>query len=185
MKNLEYYIIEDLISENQLKYFSKLFYTDSMIENNSENSSLLKWVDYGGKNLRRAILPQNKNNWDQKNLFANMVEYTKEFISKNYVLKNNNLQLKKYFIHVMFEDRDIVSHIDDRNPQDEHYSAIFILNDNYKGGDFFFSKLNKKIKLKAGSLIIFKGDAKREHGVEKITEGFRISIPIFFKDEVK
>lgn len=174
--NKDYFIIENLISSEKLKYFTKLLYEDSLKEN-----SLLKWINYGGENLKRTILPQKTAQWDIDDDLIKIVNFSKNFIINEYNLKKENLKLKKYFIHVMLENREIATHIDDRNPKDQHYSAIFILNNNYKGGEFFFSKLNKQIELKQGSLLIFKGDAKREHKVNKITKGYRVSIPIFFK----
>lgn len=183
--NKDYFILEDLMTPEKLKYFTKLFYNDSQKEVKEENSSIFKWINYGGENLKKTILPQNESQWDKENDLIKIVNFARDFIIKNYKIQDKNLKLKKYFIHIMLEEREIATHVDDRNPNDEHYSAIFIINNNYEGGEFFFSKLNKEIKLKAGSLLVFKGDAKREHKVKKIKKGYRVSIPIFFKNGVE
>jgi len=52
-------------------------------------------------------------------------------------------------------------------------SVVGQLNDNFEGGEFMV--LDKKIKMKAGDLLIFPSNFIFEHHVKKITKGTRLS----------
>jgi predicted 2-oxoglutarate/Fe(II)-dependent dioxygenase YbiX len=67
-----------------------------------------------------------------------------------------------------------------------NYSAITYLNDNYKGGEIYFTEFdNFKPKLSPGTLIIFPGTLKYTHGVTEIQEGERFTIASFFTFDKK
>lgn len=53
-------------------------------------------------------------------------------------------------------------------------SILGSLNDDYKGGDLIFWQ-NKKIKLKAGSIMIFPSNFMYPHKVVEVTKGTRYS----------
>lgn len=63
------------------------------------------------------------------------------------------------------------------------YSAIVYLNDNYKGGKTFIRLTDNEDyvqKPKTGSLIMFTGDKRCEHGVTKVIKGKRGTIAMWF-----
>lgn len=66
------------------------------------------------------------------------------------------------------------------------YVAILYLNDNYGGGDLYFTAPDDlftaelTISPKAGSLIIFPGGIENVHGVTEITEGTRYTMVSFW-----
>jgi predicted 2-oxoglutarate/Fe(II)-dependent dioxygenase YbiX len=65
---------------------------------------------------------------------------------------------------------------------EEHYSAILMLNSDYEGGELYFVHHGVEVKLEAGDLIMFRGNAENLHGVREITKGKRINVIIFFRN---
>lgn len=62
-----------------------------------------------------------------------------------------------------------------------NYSAITYLNDNYKGGEIYFTEFdNFKPKLEPGTLVIFPTTLKYTHGVTEVEQGERYTIASFF-----
>jgi hypothetical protein len=73
------------------------------------------------------------------------------------------------------------SHIDDFAVFDYNIAAIIYLNNDYAGGEIYFSDYNYKIQPKAGSVIIFPGNKYYSHEVLEITSGERYTSPVWFK----
>lgn len=125
--------------------------------------------------------------WDPDGVFQKIVSFAKSFFLNNYPIEES-FDLKRMFVHVMKTGAEINHHIDDGDiyedkPEfEKHYSAVLVLNDDYEGGEFYFNKLDFKEKLSAGTLVLFRGDAEREHGVLPIISGSRMSMPIFFRE---
>jgi 2OG-Fe(II) oxygenase superfamily len=65
-----------------------------------------------------------------------------------------------------------------------HFSAVFMLNDDYEGGTLEFPDQDKKYRLKPGQVIVFKGDSDTVHGVAKVTKGLRINFAMFFTEDI-
>jgi hypothetical protein len=66
------------------------------------------------------------------------------------------------------------------------FGCIVYLNDDYEGGEFYFTALDKVIKPKAGTLVAFTGGKHHEHAVLTVTKGLRLTMPSFFTfDESK
>lgn len=62
-------------------------------------------------------------------------------------------------------------------------ASLLYLNDDYQGGDLFFSKQNMNISPSAGSLLVFDGGEDHTHGVTEITEGVRYVFVAFWDYE--
>ncbi|XP_043935544.1 prolyl 3-hydroxylase 3 [Protopterus annectens] len=65
------------------------------------------------------------------------------------------------------------------------YSAFLYLNDNYEGGDFFFTDLDAKtvtaeVRPKCGRLVAFSSGGENPHGVQAVTSGQRCAIAMWF-----
>ena len=70
------------------------------------------------------------------------------------------------------------------------YSAVLYLNDDYEGGETIILKENSdeieiENKPKKGSLIIFRSDESCLHGVKKVTKGNRLTLGMWFTDEIE
>jgi hypothetical protein len=106
----------------------------------------------------------------------------------NYKMRYNTFELKRLFGNVMVEGSENVAHDDDGDvypgkPEvEEHYSCILMLNSEYEGGELFFEHHGLEVKLKAGDLIMFRGNAENLHGVRKITSGSRVNYILFFRN---
>ncbi len=59
-------------------------------------------------------------------------------------------------------------------------ASVVYLNDNYDGGDLYFTRHDKLIKPKAGMLVGFSGGFYHEHAVLKVLRGERVTMPAFY-----
>jgi len=68
------------------------------------------------------------------------------------------------------------------------YSMVVYLNHDYEGGETII-KINNTSEYistpKQGSIVIFKSNEECIHGVNEVTEGTRITLPIWFATEIK
>jgi hypothetical protein len=65
------------------------------------------------------------------------------------------------------------------------YSSIIYLNDDYEGGEIRFTKLNKTIKPKAGSIVFLRADECHTHEVLPVKSGkTRLTIPSFYTHDI-
>lgn len=91
--------------------------------------------------------------------------------------KINQIDLLKYEVGGKYD-----VHTDTMTDGTRNVSVIINLNNDYKGGELFFTnpmKVNQKIKnlkLGKGSIVFFPGNFMYPHGIELVTEGTRYSI---------
>jgi predicted 2-oxoglutarate/Fe(II)-dependent dioxygenase YbiX len=78
-------------------------------------------------------------------------------------------------------------HADNANPDGSahgmawrNFSSVVYLNDDYDGGELYFTALDQYIKPKAGMLVGFTGGFHHEHSVLKVTGGDRFTMPSFY-----
>ena len=82
----------------------------------------------------------------------------------------------------MYEGSELKSHYDQYSDKLVEYAAVLYINDDYNGGEIFFEHFNLEVKPRAGSLIIFPGTEKYQHGVRTVKPGpVRYVIPTFIK----
>jgi hypothetical protein len=111
--------------------------------------------------------------------------------TENYDFKYNTFELKRFFGNTMYTGAINEPHDDDGDDYpgkpdiEEHYSAILMLNSEYTGGELFFPHHNKEVRLEAGDLIMFRGNAENLHGVRKVLSGSRVNVIIFFRNYPK
>jgi len=77
-------------------------------------------------------------------------------------------------------------HADNANPDGSphamahrDFSGIVYLNDNYRGGEFYFTALDTIIKPKKGMLVAFTAGFHHEHAVLRVESGQRLTMPFF------
>jgi predicted 2-oxoglutarate/Fe(II)-dependent dioxygenase YbiX len=82
------------------------------------------------------------------------------------------------------------AHADNANPDGSphgmawrNFSSIVYLNDDYDGGELYFTALDAYIKPKAGMLVAFTAGFHHEHSVLKVTRGERLTMPAFYTFE--
>lgn len=65
------------------------------------------------------------------------------------------------------------------------YSGVLYLNDNYKGGETYFTNKNIDVKPQQGKLVLFPADVEYSHGVRPVVTqngNCRHTMPIWFKE---
>jgi hypothetical protein len=77
-------------------------------------------------------------------------------------------------------------HADNANPDGSphamahrNFSGIVYLNDDYEGGEFYFTALDTVIKPKKGMLVAFTAGFYHEHAVLRVESGQRLTMPFF------
>lgn len=78
-------------------------------------------------------------------------------------------------------------HTDNSNPDGSphstswrDFSSIVYLNDDYEGGELYFTAKDRVLKPRKGMLVAFSAGYHHEHGVLKVTRGRRITMPAFY-----
>lgn len=78
-------------------------------------------------------------------------------------------------------------HTDNSNPDGSvhstpwrDFSSIVYLNDDYEGGELYFTAQDRILKPRRGMLVAFSAGYHHEHGVLKVTRGRRITMPAFY-----
>jgi len=106
----------------------------------------------------------------------------------NYEFTYNRFELKRLFGNIMYEGAINEPHDDDgdvypgKNDIEEHYSCILMLNSEYEGGELYFEHHGVEVRLEAGDLIMFRGNAANLHGVREVLSGKRVNVIIFFRN---
>jgi hypothetical protein len=65
------------------------------------------------------------------------------------------------------------------------HSAVFYLNDDYDGGEFYFRRPDGDIEIKprAGMLVAFRAGLTHVHGVKPVTQGTRVAMAMWFTQQ--
>jgi len=164
------------------------------ILNEYENSK--EWLDtaIGGKgNINKEIrncktigislnevIEKNKN--VRKILDDEVFQSTKKAIKiynekfkQAHISKDSGYQLLKYEKGGFY-----IQHVDSFTETPRTISCSFILNDNFKGGEFSFFDNKHIYSLKKGSAIMFPSNFLYPHAVLPVTDGTRYSIVTWF-----
>jgi hypothetical protein len=84
----------------------------------------------------------------------------------------------------MQEGVELKEHYDQHTDPSISYAAIIYLNEDYFGGEIFFSNKDLEIRPKPGSLLIFPGNEEFKHGVRHVQSGpIRYVITGFIKQK--
>ncbi|HEY0962329.1 MAG TPA: 2OG-Fe(II) oxygenase [Pseudomonadales bacterium] len=82
------------------------------------------------------------------------------------------------------------AHADNANPDGSphgmpwrSFSSIVYLNDDYDGGELYFTALDAYIKPTAGMLVAFTAGFHHEHAVLNVAKGERLTMPAFYTFE--
>ena len=60
------------------------------------------------------------------------------------------------------------------------FASIIYLNDDYAGGELYFTRLDMAVKPTAGMLVAFTGGWHHEHAVLSVRSGLRLTMPAFY-----
>lgn len=105
-------------------------------------------------------------------------------IYKQYFKKHNEAKIENDtgYVLMRYKKDDFFSeHVDRFEPGVQRLLACTILlNDDFKGGDFFFFDKSYKVSLKAGDALIYPCNFLFPHQITKITKGTRYSVITWF-----
>jgi hypothetical protein len=158
----------------------------------------VKWIDkYATSDKFRPgyrLISVEHDQWHNEEIpFLDPIKkvFTK---AQNYFLDNYEIEhtfdMKRFFGNIMETGTENPAHDDDGDyypdkPEvEKHYSGILMLNSDYEGGELYFEHHNLQVKLEAGDVIMFRGNAENLHGVRPITSGRRINFIFFFRDYI-
>jgi hypothetical protein len=114
-------------------------------------------------------------NWNDKNL-----QITQYPISQTMHTRVNNLvkqidpslELGGFGTMQRMQPKvQLKSHTDQHTDPSIRYATILYLNDDYADGELFFENLDIELRPKPGSLLVFPGTEKYEHGVRHVGQG--------------
>jgi hypothetical protein len=194
MKNLniedhegKFFLIKNVMSREEAEAYSKHLFENSVAAEYNMRFFRIKdnLVDLFGKNIDSEAITIPTDPDESKTRLFNIIRDCSVFIRENFSLENT-LEFKRSFIHIMDKGASMSAHNDDGDAykgegKQKHYSAVLVFNDDYEGGNFHFYNLGVTLKPEPGTLIVFRGDEERLHGVDEVTEGYRVSMPIFFR----
>lgn len=124
---------------------------------------------------------------DPERLTVKVVEIVRDYFLSKYEMMGE-LKFNRVFGVTMHEGSELPAHRDEDANNDgifdgkkRSHVCSLLLNDDYEGGELVFPDLDKKLKVPAGSMVVFPG-YYLAHGVEKITKGTRRVLLVFFYD---
>jgi len=164
----------------------------------SQCSTYIEWIDKYAKPDQfrdgyKMIGTPIPNIWNEDYKFFQpirvILKKVETYFRTNYSIQHT-FDMKRFYGNVMDTGAENPPHDDDGDyydgkPEVElHYSCILMLNSDYEGGELYFPNHDLKVKLEAGDLIMFRGNAENLHGVKPITSGKRFNFIFFFRDYI-
>lgn len=87
-------------------------------------------------------------------------------------------------IQRQYEGVALTEHVDNHTDPSLVYASVAYINEDYNGGEVFFSNFGISFSPKAGSLIIFPTSEEWSHGVTEVEAGpVRYVLPIFISQD--
>lgn len=201
--------LENFLRQSDYR-FTKLYKSIFLIEDffadqdvseiwNLINTSTQKDWEGAYRRSQELLALKKFNRTDIDNLIdEGLMEYTDNWVDKNINFSSNeadvlNKKLSKLFsftdkLHVsnfesvqrQYPGVELIEHIDsDAHPQIE-YAAVAYLNDDYVGGEVFFSQIGLEFTPPKNSLLIFASGEGYMHGVREVGDGpTRYVLPTF------
>lgn len=161
-------------------------------------SAYITWIEtYAIKDAfrpgyRLATIPTNDFQ-DESHSFLQPLRKVLEKVEKHFRSRyeiKHTFDMKRLYGNIMDTGSQNPAHNDDGDHYDGkpdvelHYSSILMLNSDYEGGELYFEHHGLEVKLEAGDLIMFRGNAENLHGVRTVKEGRRFNFIFFFRDYI-
>ena len=187
-------IVEDFLSKEEIEYLYKI------MENLTQDDWEKEYMD----NLPSFCMEKFGRD-DVENLVAEgKFEITQNWKDKNYNIgqdpiynviysrlndivdaADNTIELSGLAtIQRMQSEVELKAHTDQDTDPSIRYATIIYLNDDYAGGELFFSEKNLELRPKPGTLVVFPGTKEFNHGVRHVESGpIRYVIVGFVKEK--
>jgi Rps23 Pro-64 3,4-dihydroxylase Tpa1-like proline 4-hydroxylase len=187
MKQIEtnselFFKFENVLDKSFCKTLKDYVFTKIKLDNELTNEKL-PWVE------EKTITWKNIDNEKIKQDILKYKFYLTQLIYNNY----------KKFLYPIYTDlvvwqkgKKMEIHQDNSNNRDlllkkRIISTVTYLNEDFEGGETIIYKNDKDFfinKPKTGSVLIFTSDEKCKHSVNEIISGERITMPIWFTDDI-
>lgn len=154
------FLIKDFISEDERLLLMSL----------AQNASEEDWKKDYFEHLKTTE-DSDDYQWKDKSLNIDLDLKTllrdraQEAIGKDLLIREFNTIQRHY------PGSSLPAHTDKAYGTLPKYATVLYLNDDYLGGELYFSKLNLEFKFPKGSLVIFDTDDNYEHGVKEVLDG--------------
>ena len=174
-------VVEDFISKDHLLELINIIKNTDEDEWKIEYFKNLKpfCLEKFGRDDVENLVAEGKfeitSNWEDKNL--SISEYEISYIIpkklQNLVNKTDqNLKVSGLKTFQRMQDGvELKAHTDQYTDPSIRYATIIYINDDYNGGEIFFTNKNLELKPKPGSLLIFPGNDEFNHGVRHVQSG--------------
>jgi hypothetical protein len=110
---------------------------------------------------------------------------TSNYLLDKYIPKINevyetNFYIREVLLSYYLPSSSLKPHIDSaKESLKDSLGVLFYFNDNFEGGELYFTKFDFSYKPKAGSVIVFPcNSSEYKHGVTAITSGIRYAMPV-------
>lgn len=174
----EYHVLKSVIDPSKAKEIATWLWEASEDDLNNPRPN---FKFYGINHTDpRAVYPYS-------DYISGVLALSSEFFQSNYKM-DHKFELKRVFGNIMKIGAEVNSHDDDgdiyegKPAIEKHYSGLLFFNDDYEGGELYFENLGVELKPEPGDLVLFRGDARRLHGVREVSAGYRANLIIFFRD---
>jgi predicted 2-oxoglutarate/Fe(II)-dependent dioxygenase YbiX len=132
------------------------------------------WFDIPNKNLKKTI-------YERKNIANQLIN---ECFKKTLYPEFTDIVLWK-------TGRKMVRHLDDGHQTDAYLkyrvvSSVIYVNDDYTGGETFIATEHNTDYIsrpKVGSMVCYLSNEQNSHGVNEVTSGNRITLPVWYCEE--
>jgi hypothetical protein len=190
-------VVLEILEDNIFKYsFDKENSIIELIENSIDKDFISEWNEwktsdgylFGNQkqiNSQNISHPENVNDEFAKELML-LNDYINVAAADYSMKKNINIgNLTPLTISKYHTGKTMGDHVDsygDANPKPT-ISVVLYLNDNYEGGELYFSKFDLKIKPKPYTLVIFPSNEPYFHSSLPLISGTKYLMPAFFYKE--
>ena len=168
------------------KYIEHL---ENLDKNELSHSYVEKWRVWNASNDASQIYGEKKhivlplklsNNQELNNKMLYVINAIKEsaFLSSSKYTEILNIgkptKINNFAINKYYPGQYMGSHVDSYGDSDEErFTALIYLNDDYEGGEIEFPKQNIKFKPEAGSVLIFPTKEPYYHQSHTVKSGFK------------
>jgi hypothetical protein len=188
-------LVEDFISDKEISHLMDI------VKNTKEKDWKIEYfknlkpfcLEKFGRDDVENLVAEGKfeitPNWEDKNLNIFGQEIANVIFKRMYTILNEsdqNLELVDLTtFQRMQEGVELKAHSDQHTDPSIQYAVIIYLNNDYLGGNIFFSNKNLELKPKPGSLLIFPGTEEFNHGVRHVEKGpTRYVLVGFIKEKI-
>ncbi len=141
----------------------------------------------GSRDIAAAGIEVTKD-WDDKVTplagKTQLLHELQERVSKFFFPNSDKLDFRSFgTMQRMYDGTELKAHYDDKADIRHAWASVAYINDDYNGGEIFFTKKNIELVPPKGSLLVFPGTEEYEHGVKHVQSGpVRYVLPAFIFD---